>query len=262
MKLFYRQFGQGAPVIILHGLFGLSDNWVSIAKRIATQFAVYIPDMRNHGQSPHSPEMNYQVMTLDLLEFMEEHKLENAILIGHSMGGKVAMDFALNHPAALSRLVIIDISPRSYPARSLHSNIISAMLSISLQELNSRSQVEIQLRRSIPDMRIRQMILKNLFYESPQSLAWRLNLDAIHNNLGLMFEGIAPGRTFTKPTLFIRGGSSDYITLNDGSLISKMFPFSDIKTIPSASHWLQADAPEELCLLLSVFLGKEFALDQ
>jgi pimeloyl-ACP methyl ester carboxylesterase len=262
MKLFYRQFGQGRPVIILHGLFGLSDNWVSIGKRIATQFAVYIPDLRNHGQSAHSPAMNYQAMADDLLEFIEDQKLENVILIGHSMGGKVAMNFALDHPNLLNQLVVIDISPRRYPARSVHSDIINAMLSVNLQQVTSRSQVEALLQNALPDIRIRQFILKNLYYRAPHKPAWRPNLEAIHNNLELIFDEIQRGRTFTKPSLFIRGGLSDYITPADESVIREMFPLAQIKTIPSATHWVHADAPMELCRLLSASLGKECTYDQ
>jgi esterase len=262
MKLFYRQFGEGRPVIILHGLFGLSDNWVSIGKRIATQFAVYIPDLRNHGQSAHSPSMNYQAMADDLLEFIEDQKLENVILIGHSMGGKVAMNFALDHPNLLNQLVVIDISPRRYPARSVHSDIINAMLSVNLQQVTSRSQVEALLQNAIPDINIRLFILKNLYYRAPHKPAWRPNLEAIQNNLELIFDEIQGGRTFTKPSLFIRGGLSDYITPADESVIREMFPLAQIKTIPSATHWVHADAPMELCRLLSASLGKECTYDQ
>lgn len=262
MQLFYRQFGEGRPVIILHGLFGLSDNWVSIGKRIAEKFAVYIPDLRNHGQSAHSPTMNYPAMTEDLLEFIETHKLENVILVGHSMGGKVAMNFALDHPGLPAQLIVIDISPRSYPARSMHSDIINAMLSINLQLFKSRGEVEKILQKTLPDLRIRQFILKNLYYREPQTPAWRPNLEAIYDNLELIFDGIQPGRTFTKPVLFVKGGLSDYISQDDESLILKLFPLAQIKTIPNATHWVHADAPKELCHLLSISLGKECVLDQ
>ena len=262
MKLFYRQFGEGQPVIILHGLFGLSDNWVSIGKRIATKFAVYLPDLRNHGQSSHSSTFNYPAMTDDLLEFIEEHNLTNPILTGHSMGGKVAMNFALDHPTMLAQLIVIDISPRRYPARSMHSDIINAMLSVNLSDVTSRNQVEALLQKSLSDNRIRQFILKNLYYRAPHKLDWRPNLAAINDNLVEIFDGITTGRTFNKPATFIRGGLSDYITTDDEFLIRKMFPLAQIKTIPSATHWVHADAPMELCRLLSASLGKECTMDQ
>ena len=262
MKLFYRQFGAGRPVIILHGLFGLSDNWVSIGKRIATEFSVYIPDLRNHGQSAHSPTMNYPAMTDDLLEFIEEHNLKNVILIGHSMGGKVAMNFALDHPDLIDQLIVIDISPRRYPSRNVHSDIINAMLSVHLEQVTSRSQVEALIQDTLPDIRIRQFILKNLYYRAPQKPAWRPDLEAIQNNLEFIFDGIPAGRKFLKPALFVRGGLSDYITPDDEKLIHEMFPNALIKTIPGATHWVHADAPKELCRLLSASLGKECAFDR
>ena len=262
MKLFFRQFGQGQPVIILHGLFGLSDNWVSIGKRIAEKFAVYIPDQRNHGQTAHSATFSYPAMTDDLLEFIEEYNLLNPIVIGHSMGGKVAMNFALDHPSLLNQLVVIDISPGRYPARSIHSDIIKAMLAINLQMLTSRSQVELLLQNTLPDNRVRQFILKNLYYLAPKVLAWRPNLEAISNNLDQIFDGIPEGRQFNKPALFVKGGLSDYIKSADEVLIYEMFPQAIIKTIPSATHWVHADAPMELCRLLSASLGKECTFNQ
>jgi esterase len=262
MKLFYRQFGEGSPVIILHGLFGLSDNWVSIGKRISSRFSVYIPDLRNHGQSAHSNTFNYPAMTDDLLEFIEGHNLIKPILIGHSLGGKVAMNFALDHAGLIDQLVVIDISPRRYPARSVHADIIDAMLSVDLSQVTSRSQVEVLLQNILPDNRIRQFILKNLYYRAPHVLDWRPNLQAINNNLEKIFDGIPVGRILNKPALFVKGGLSDYITPSDEILIHEMFPLALIKTIPSATHWVHADAPMELCRLLSASLGKECTFDQ
>jgi esterase len=262
MKLFFRQFGEGAPVIILHGLFGLSDNWVSIGKRIAGKFAVYIPDLRNHGQSPHNPAFSYPAMTDDLLEFTEEHNLKNPILIGHSMGGKVAMNFALEYPCLVNQLIVVDISPRRYPARSIHSDIIHAMLSVNLNQVSSRGEVEALLQNALHDSRIRQFILKNLYYSASKVLDWRPDLQAINNNLDAIFDGIQTDRKYNKATLFVKGGLSDYITPSDDVLIHEMFPLAIIKTIPSATHWVHADAPVELCRLLSDSLGKECTFDQ
>lgn len=262
MKLFFRQFGEGNPVIILHGLFGLSDNWVTIGKKIAAEFAVYIPDQRNHGQSAHSQTFNYQALTEDLLEFIEENKLADPVLIGHSMGGKVAMNFALDHPSLVKQLVIIDISPVRYPARGVHSDIINAMLSVNLQQVSTRSQVEVLLQKALPDIHIRQFILKNLYYRSPKVLDWRPDLVSINNNLDDIFDFIKGERIFSKTVLFVRGGLSDYIRSGDESLIRIMFPKAEIKTIPSATHWVHADAPMELCRLLSASLGKDCTFDQ
>lgn len=257
MKLAYRHFGSGEPVIVLHGLFGQSDNWVTIARRIAEQFSVYIPDQRNHGLSPHAPVHSYPALSDDLLEFMEELGLEKTILIGHSMGGKAAMAFALEHPEMVEKLVVIDISPRKYPERNIHTQIITQMMSINLDSISSRTEAEKILELHIPDARIRMFILKNLYYKMPGKLAWRLNLEAINQSLDQLFDGIQSDSKYYGPCLFIRGGMSDYIIDEDTELIGNLFPKAIIKTISGASHWIHADAPEELCKLLSHFLEKE-----
>jgi len=257
MKLFYRHFGNGSPVIILHGLFGQSDNWVTVGRRIADQFTVYIPDQRNHGQSPHAPVHTYPALSDDLLEFMEEHHLERTTLIGHSMGGKAAMTFALEYPERVEKLVVIDISPRKYPERNIHTRVITEMLSIDMDSVASRGEVEGILEQKIADQRIRMFILKNLYYKVHGKLGWRLNLEAINHNLEYLFDSITSNTFYPGPTLFIKGGKSDYILEEDYPQIAKLFPQAIVKTIPGASHWLHADAPEELCFLLSSFLGRD-----
>jgi esterase len=257
MKLSYRHFGNGKPVIILHGLFGQSDNWVTIARRIADKFSVYIPDQRNHGQSPHSPVLNYIALSDDLFEFMEEHGIGKTILIGHSMGGKAAMTFALEHPELVEKLVVIDISPGKYPERNIHTQVITLMLSLDLDSISSRTQAEKILLERYPDERIRMFILKNLYYKQPGKLAWKLNIEAINQNLGQLFEGIFSESQYTGPCLFVRGGNSDYISEKDSELIKSLFPNAVTEIISGASHWVHADAPEELCHVLSFFLEKE-----
>ena len=257
MKLYFREFGEGKPVIILHGLFGQSDNWVTIGRRIAEKFHVYIPDLRNHGQSPHASIHSFPAMAEDLSEFIEDHEIENPILIGHSMGGKTAMTWALENPTQVERLAVIDISPRKYPERITHTRIISEMMSIDLEKIVSRSEVEKILASRIDDQRVRMFILKNLYYKLNGRLGWRLNLEAINQSMDLLFDGIRAERQYQGPTLFVRGGKSDYITDNDNPLIKSMFPEANIKTIANATHWVHADAPDELCFLLSSFLDKE-----
>jgi pimeloyl-ACP methyl ester carboxylesterase len=257
MKLFYREYGQGQPAIILHGLFGQSDNWVTVGRRIADQFRVYIPDQRNHGQSPHTAIHSFPAMADDLAEFIEEYQIENPVLIGHSMGGKVAMTYALENPGKVQKLVIIDISPRKYPERITHTQIISQMMGIDLESTKTRGEVEKILDLKIPDPRVRMFILKNLYYKIDGNLAWRLNLDAINQSMDLLFDGIRSESQYKGPTLFIRGGKSDYVPDEDTALIKSMFPKANIKTIPGASHWVHADVPEELCILLSDFLERE-----
>jgi esterase len=257
MKLFFREFGHGQPVIILHGLFGQSDNWVTIGRRIADQFHVYIPDQRNHGQSLHTSVHSFPAMADDLTEFIEEHQIENPILIGHSMGGKVAMTCALENPGKVMKLVVIDISPRKYPERITHTQVISEMMRIDLENIVTRTEVEKILDSRVSDTRIKMFILKNLYYKIHGKLAWRLNLEAINQNMDLLFDGISSDNQYTGQSLFIRGGKSDYILDSDIPLIKSMFPKAVVKTISGASHWVHADAPEELCYLLSDFLDRE-----
>lgn len=254
MKLFFRHFGEGQPLIILHGIFGLSDNWVTHAKKLAGNFSVYLPDLRNHGHSPHSPTFNYHAMADDLKEFIEEHKLHNPIVAGHSMGGKVAMLFALENPEMLEKLIVIDISPVKYPDRDAHFDIISAMMSINFDAIHHREDVFEILKLSIPSERIRLFIMKNLHRKTKNSYDWRLNLNAISSNMDLVFAGIEHDGTFDKPVLFIKGGQSDYIKEAYLPGIKKLFPDYKLKTIESAGHWLHAEAPDELCNLLGEFL--------
>lgn len=257
MQLYYREFGQGQPVIILHGLFGQSDNWVTIGRRIADQFHVFIPDQRNHGQSPHATVHSFPAMADDLAEFIAEHHLEDPIIIGHSMGGKTAMTYALENPGKVKKLVVIDISPRRYPERVTHTLVISQMMGIDLQTVTTRTEVEKILNSRIPDNRVRMFILKNLYYKIHGQLAWRLNLEAINQSMDLLFDRIDSDNQYAGPTLFVRGGKSDYIADEDTVLIKKLFPEAVIKTISGATHWVHADAPEELCSMLSSFLGRE-----
>lgn len=256
MELFYREYGEGQPLVILHGIFGISDNWVTIGKRLAEKFHVYIPDQRNHGQSPHSPSFDYNVMAGDLEEFLDTHALDNPVIIGHSMGGKVAMKFTLENPDMVDRLIVVDMSPRKYPPRLIHQKMISAMLAIDFNVTDSRNEIEEMLSVSIPNKRIRQFILKNLYRPERSRLAWRPNLEAINNNLSEVFEGIDSLEEFTGPAMFVGGGESDYITEEDHPLIEELFPNAEIRILEGASHWVHADKPDELCALFSEFLGK------
>ena len=257
MDLFFREFGSGRPVIILHGLFGQSDNWVTLGRRLAEQFHVFIPDQRNHGQSPHAPVHSFPAMAEDLARFIEQHHIIDTILIGHSMGGKVAMLYTLENPDKVQKLVIVDISQRRYPERSIHTQVLSQMLSLDLDTFSTRSEIEKLLTERIPDARIRMFMMKNLYYQAHGKLKWRLNLDVINQSMDLLFDGISATGKFEGPTLFVRGGKSDYILDEDLPMIISLFPNALVKTISGATHWVHADAPEELCSLLSGFLEKE-----
>jgi len=257
MELFYRKFGNEGdqPLIILHGLFGLSDNWVTFARRIAMEgFEVYVPDQRNHGQSPHSGDFNYLALTDDLFEFMDDHEIEHSMLLGHSMGGKVAMRFTLENPDLVEKLVVVDISTKAYPPRTQHKQIIRSMQQVDLGRLKNRRQAEEQLEKLIPEQRIRQFILKNLHRTSQSRFEWRLNIDGLETNLDDMFDAIETGQTFENPSLFIKGGASDYILLEDFDAIRKNFPHAEIVTIAGTSHWVHVEAPERFYQLTWGFL--------
>ena len=258
MELFYREFGnkEAQPLIILHGLFGLSDNWVTFARRIAMEgFHVFVPDQRNHGRSPHSGNFNYLALTDDLFDFIDDHEIENPMLLGHSMGGKVAMRFTLENPELVQKLVVVDISLKAYPPRTQHKKIIEAMRRVDLSQVKNRRQVEEQLEPLIPEKRIRLFILKNLHRTSQNTFAWRPNLDGIETNLDDMFDGIETEQAFEKPALFIKGGASDYILQEDFDAIRKNFPHAEIITIDGASHWVHVEVPERFYQLAWGFLS-------
>ncbi len=257
MDLFYHEFGEGDNLIILHGLFGISDNWVGIGNNLSERYRVLIPDLRNHGRSFHSSVFNYPSMVEDLTEFFDAHIDGKAIVIGHSMGGKAAMNFALEYPEKVEKLIVVDISPEAYPYRQQHVHIIDAMKSVDFNVMKSRKDVDAHLKTLIKDERIRLFIMKNLYRLDRGRLDWRINLDAISLNLDSVFEGITHRSSYSGDCLFVRGGLSDYIIDEHIPAIMTLFPNAVIQTIEGATHWLHAEKPEELCSIFSEFLGRE-----
>ncbi|MCK5776035.1 MAG: alpha/beta hydrolase, partial [Bacteroidales bacterium] len=204
MQLFHREYGQGQPLIILHGLFGLSDNWVGIAKHIASfGFKVFVLDQRNHGQSPHSETFNYATLVDDLKVFIESHKLKKVVLLGHSMGGKVAMKFAIENPSFTSKLIIVDIALRSYALSENNKSILDVMRGIDLSTLNSRKEVMAILETKIPSERVRLLALKNIQRTAENKLQWRINIDSIYKNLKDLSGAIGLDKPYEKAVLFI-----------------------------------------------------------
>ena len=254
MKLFCRQFGTGKPVVILHGLFGLSDNWVTFGRILGEHYAVYIPDLRNHGQSPHSSTFDFPSLEDDLMRLIEEFDLENIFLIGHSLGGKIAMYFSLHHPGLVRKLVVVDISLRKSPPDKEHQQLLDAMISVDFTMAKSRSDVDVQLKSTVKSEKLRQFLLKNVYWRDRYSLDWRLNLAAINQNLLSVFEGVEGEGIFSGPTLFVRGGLSDYIADADLPSLQMKFPGAEVKTIVNASHWVHADAPGEFLEVVRHFL--------
>jgi pimeloyl-ACP methyl ester carboxylesterase len=258
MKVFNRSFGAGDVLIILHGLFGISDNWVTMAKKFSPGFRVLIPDLRNHGQSPHSSLFDLPSMEEDILELIEEETAgEPVILMGHSLGGRVAANIALHYPAMIRKLILIDISLRKYPPRQEHIELIEAMLSIDLSSIKNRADVEKQLKVRIHSPGLRQFLMKNIYWRERGRLSWRLNLPAISGNLPAIFDTEIPTGTYPGPVLVIKGGMSDYITKNDPVIIKEKFPGTELVTIPSAGHWVHADAPGEFFTVVINFLTRD-----
>ncbi len=251
MQLNYKKLGEGEPLVILHGLFGMLDNWFTLGKKFAENFTVYLIDLRNHGQSPHSDEWNYKVMSDDLLDFFDDHKIGKANIIGHSMGGKTSMYFAGEYPERVKKLVVIDIAPRFYPIH--HDTILRALLSIDLENLKSRNEADELLSKYISDFGTKQFLLKNLARKENDNtkFEWKFNLSVIAKNIHEVGEQTTGGST--APTLFIRGENSDYINRSDEAEIQKLYPNSEIVSINSG-HWVHAEKPEEFYNAVFKFL--------
>jgi esterase len=244
MKLFYRKFGQGQPLIILHGLFGQSDNWNSLAKHFSEQdLEVYIADQRNHGLSPHSDIWNYQAMSDDVLELINDNHLKNVILLGHSMGGKTAMQFALQHPEAVAKLIVVDIAPKAYPLQ--HRQVMDALQAVDFNVVKTRKEIEAILSNYITDLGTKQFLLKNIYWKENGELDWRFNLNVIVNQIKNVGEAIPIDTSCDVPALFIRGEKGNYILDEDWGLIQKLFPRSMLETIIDAGHWVHAEKPKE-----------------
>lgn len=267
MKLNYKIIGEGHPLLIVHGLYGSLDNWLSIAKELAKNFEVYIIDQRNHGNSPHANSHTYQDLKDDLLEFMDEHQIEKASLLGHSMGGKTVMFFATDYPERVSNLLVVDIAPKNYskisdyaPQTIDHTCIVNAMLSIDLHAYKNRTEIDQKLSESITSNRVRQFLLKNLKRNENKEFAWKLNVKTISKFLPQIMDGI-DGDRFSNgngitgfPILFIRGEKSNYITDYDHTLIRNIFPHAEITNIPNAGHWVHAEQPKLLVKTVEYFV--------
>jgi esterase len=252
MQLHFKESGRGRAVILLHGLFGSSDNWHFIALRLAEQFQVFALDQRNHGESPHSAEMNYPLMAADVEKFFVAHGLKTATVIGHSMGGKTAMQFALQFPERVEKLVVSDMAPRAYaPA---HDKIFAALRGLDLPKFQTRRQIEDSLAPEIPNLVLRRFLLKNLGRNSAGAFFWKINLRGLAENYSRLGEPVSASAPFQKPALFIRGGKSNYINSEDELLLCALFPLAKIQTVAAAGHWVHADQPEEFLRQVLDFL--------
>lgn len=252
MKLNFKKSGSGEPLIILHGLFGSADNWFSIAKELEKDFTLYLIDQRNHGDSPQSEDWNYEVMADDIKELIDEEGIEKANLMGHSMGGKTAMKFAFKYPDRINKLIVADIAPRFYPVH--HGGILEGLNAIPIDKLKSRKEADDILSAYIKIPGIRQFLLKSLGRNESGGFMWKINLRVIMEKIDNVGEEIISDKTFDKPTLFMGGEHSDYITDKDKEDISKMFPNSHIIFIKNAGHWLHAEQPAAVVETVKAFL--------
>ncbi len=252
-QLNYKRFGEeGSVVVILHGLFGMLDNWKSFARHLSAHHIVYIVDLRNHGKSCHLDEMDYNLMGEDVKTFLEEHSLTDVLLMGHSMGGKVAMNIALKYPNLIEKLVVVDIAPKKY--KPTHLPIFDALLSIDLTQPTKRKEVAEKLLQKIKDPSIVQFLMKNLKREAEQQYRWKFNLSIIRQNYEKIIDQENGCGVYPRPVLFVKGDNSAYISLTDIDRITDLFPQAKIHIIKKAGHWVHAEQPKLLLEVVNTFL--------
>ncbi|HZR17141.1 MAG TPA: alpha/beta fold hydrolase [Verrucomicrobiae bacterium] len=254
MDLYFEVEGEGEPLIVLHGLFGSLENWRPMSRKLANRFKVFLVDQRNHGRSPHSEEMNYALMAEDVRQLLHRQHLHAAHVLGHSMGGKTAMQLAVLHPENVRKLVVADIAPRVYSPR--HQHIIEGMLALDLSRFHSRKEIEAALAPAVPELATRQFLLKNVARLDGGTFGWRLGLEEIGDNYLRLTEPVAGGRPFDKPALFVRGANSDYLTQSDFPAIQCLFPNAVLRSIPEAGHLLHVQNPDFFSRIVAEFLGQ------
>ena len=253
MVLHSQIIGTGTPFVILHGFLGMSDNWKSLGKKFATQgYQMHLIDQRNHGRSFHDPVFTYQAMAEDLLLYCEHHKLDQVVLLGHSMGGKTAMEFAVTNPERVTKLIIADIAPRQYGEH--HQDILNGLGVLDFSIINSRAKADTVLANYIKEPGVQLFLLKNLYWIEKKQLALRVNLPVVTREVAQVGKALDINAVFDKKTLFVRGDNSDYITSLDEISIQKQFSKSQIKTILGAGHWLHAENPEQFHQIVVDFL--------
>jgi len=253
MQLNHHVEGHGAPLIMLHGFLGSLDNFRTVSKPLTQSHTVYTLDLRNHGRSPHTELMNYPLMAEDVVDFMTGKELMSASLLGHSMGGKIAMQIATSHPGRVSSLVVVDIAPREY--RPAQSRMLESMARLDLSRYRSFSEIDAALGPDVRDPATRRLVLKNIRH-SEQGFYWKINLPALMTNYVALTRNIEADQVFHKPALFIRGGKSKYIQDEDVGVIRELFPLAEIVLVPEAGHWIHAEAPQEFVRIVENFLKR------
>ncbi|OMH33962.1 alpha/beta fold hydrolase [Motiliproteus sp. MSK22-1] len=251
MKLHYKVSGSGTPLVIAHGLFGTLENWGGQIKALSEHFLVYAVDLRNHGLSPWSSEMDYPSMSTDLLEFLDDHQLDQVLLLGHSMGGKAAMQLALDHPRRIRKLVVVDIAPVQYPHH--HDQVFEGLFNVDLQKISSRKEADSALAEYVEEVSVRQFLLKNL-YRDKSHFAWRMNLDSLQKEYEQLAKAPQSKGKYQGQTLFIKGGVSNYIQESHRSTIAHLFPNASARILDGVGHWPHAEKPAVFTKILLRFL--------
>lgn len=263
MKLFYRELGEGDPLIILHGLYGSSDNWMSIGRELSSSFKVFLVDQRNHGRSPHSTSHTYADLANDLHELLGDLGITKARLIGHSMGGKTAMLFAALYPEKVESLIIVDILPFSSASNDnfnqllVHRNILSSLLMLHPESVSSREELDKALSKSISDFAVRQFLLKSLKRNDQGTFSWIINVQSLSDSIIDLMGPVLPIDKFTKievPTLFVKGERSNYMYNSGVSSLKDYFSNYDLVEVPNAGHWLHSENQEAFLNYLRSFL--------
>lgn len=255
MQLNYKVFGEGTPLIILHGLFGTLDNWQSLAKILSEDYMVFIVDLRNHGRSPHSPDFSYELMAEDVHAFMVDNWIHEAYVMGHSMGGKVAMHLATHHEDMVEKLIVVDMAPKTY--QPSHEAIFQGMLTLDLDQLESRSDADAHLSTYIDSMAVRQFLIKNLHLNREAGkYQWKMNLPVIYDKYQQILEATTLFAAYEGPTLFLKGANSDYIIEEELGDYQRCFPNAELTTIQDAGHWIHAEQPQAFIAAVRQFLEK------
>lgn len=252
VSLHYKKSGSGPTLLILHGLFGSLDNWVSLSHQFSAHFTVYLIDLRNHGKSPHSDEHHYEVIAEDLHLFMEVQQIKKANIIGHSMGGKAAMQFCKQYPENVEKMVIVDIAPRAYSSN--HEVIFQALLSLQLDSMQSRNDADETLKLKIPDFATRQFLLKNLKRNEKGKLEWKFNLYSLYKNYNRINESLLFSQKINNSTLFVLGEKSNYILNEDRVLIQENFNQVKFAKVANAGHWVHAENSTDFYTITKAFL--------
>lgn len=249
----YGEDKPGTPLLVMHGLFGMSDNWGSFGREFGEKMPIHLIDLRNHGQSFHDDDMSLPAMVNDLEAYIQHHGLQEVDILGHSLGGKVAMQYAITKPTGIRKLIVVDIAPKAYPPH--HQKILEALTAVKIEELHNRKEVEEQLRQYLSETGVIQFLLKNVYIKEDRTLGWRFNLKTLTEKYTeFITVGVESG-VYQGETLFLAGEKSNYILPEDYPMIKEMFPDSSVERVPNAGHWVQAENPKVFNEKVAQFIG-------